>query len=156
MSKKVPTLPTITSTFALLDVQKGRAPLKKVVGAGYRIPVHVFGYIQNGEGGVGHDDGVSREFSIDVESVVMRDPEFVPADSIGRPWALQDALAAGDKITLDSGFGYAEAHKPRKVKADTDGELYFNCECGEGRRQKHYLSGQLGKHGEYVGVYKVS
>jgi hypothetical protein len=46
MSKKAPTLPLISSTFALLDVMKGRAPLEKIVGAGYQIPVTITGYIQ--------------------------------------------------------------------------------------------------------------
>lgn len=149
---KTPDLPTITSTFALLDVQKGRAALEKVVGASYRIPVTITGYIQNGIGGVGNDDGISREFSIDVEHVQMDDPEFVPADNIGRPWALKSCLHEGDKITLDVGFDcipVGERSKRRTVKKDKGG-LYFRC--GEG---KHYLDGQLGEHDEYIGVYKV-
>lgn len=102
---KTPTLPAITSTFALLDVQKGRAPLAKVVGAGYKIPVTMTGYIQNGASGVGGDDGVSREFSVDIESVVMGEPIFVPADKIGRAWALVSDLDVGDKVQVDAGIG---------------------------------------------------
>lgn len=149
---KTPTLPAISSTFALLDVQKGRAALEKIVANSYRIPVVIVGYIQNGRSGVGHDDGISREFSIDVESVVMREPEFVPADKIGRPWALKSDLKAGDKIALDEGFNCgSEPHKPCKVFTDDIGGLYFRCEDG-----RHYLDGQLGDCGEYIGVYKVS
>jgi hypothetical protein len=153
MSKKAPTLPLISSTFALLDVMKGREPLEKIVGAGYQIPVTITGYISHGRGGVGRDDGVSREFSIDVESVVMRDPEFVPADKIGRAWALVDDLKEGDKITLDDGFTCVKAserNKPRRVYSALNGDLYFKCRDGE-----HFLSGQIGEHGEYIGVYKV-
>lgn len=150
---KTPELPVITSDFALLDIKKGRAALEKIVGASYRIPVVITGYIQNGKGGVGGDDGVSREFSIDVEHVQMDDPEFVPADNVGRPWALKSCLHEGGKITLDGGFTCVPENeqrtKRRTVKKDKGG-LYFRC--GEG---KHYLDGQLGEHGEYVGVYKV-
>lgn len=170
MPKKTqtPTLPLITSSFALLDVMKGRAALEKVVAAGYKIPVYITGYIQNGASGVGGDDGVSREFSIDVEAVVMEDPIFVPTDTHGRPWALVDDLKAGDKITLDGGFtclSIEDQKKPRTVKEDKDGQLYFSC-CGDGHdgsppdgaraKQKHHLEGQLGEHGEYIGVYKVT
>jgi hypothetical protein len=161
MSKKVPTVPLISSTFALLDVMKGRAALEKVVAAGYRVPVTITGYIQNGRGGVSRDDGTSREFSIDVDTVVMRDAEFVPADKIGRPYARVGDLARrrlhvapGDKITLDDGFTCikaSERDKPRRLFGAENGDLYFKCV----RRRKHFLSGQIGEHDEYVGVYKV-
>lgn len=147
---KTPTLPAITSTFALLDVQKGRAPLAKVVGAGYKIPVTMTGYIQNGAGGVGGDDGVSREFSVDIESVVMGEPIFVPADKIGRAWALVSDLDVGDKVQVDADFSCIPANKTRRtVRADEHG-LFLACRGG-----RHYLESQIGKHGEYVGVYKL-
>lgn len=64
---------TIKSDFALLDVKAGRAGLfrlfKKDPTA--KIPVTITGYIS---GILGHDDGVSREFQIDVESVTATLP----------------------------------------------------------------------------------
>lgn len=148
---KTPKLPAITSTFALLDVQKGRGPLAKIVGDSYQIPVTMTGYIQNGAGGVGGDDGVSREFSVDVTSVVLGEPEYVPADKIGRPWALERDLKAGDTIQFDDGFDCLPGKRERKVKVNAAGELYFNCLHGQ-----HLLDGQLGDHGEYIGVYKIA
>lgn len=54
------------SEFALLDVMAGRAKLAKRLETGERIPVVIRGTITNRWGG---DDGISIEFSVDVESV---------------------------------------------------------------------------------------
>jgi hypothetical protein len=59
----------IDSGFALLDVKKNRAALRKRLLAGERIEVVIRGRIDNAPGSIGHDDGTSREFSIDVTSV---------------------------------------------------------------------------------------
>lgn len=65
------------SDFAILDVKAGRAKLAKHfakrprLGAcpvGMRIPVVIHGYI---DGIHGSDDGVSREFSVTVQSVKL-------------------------------------------------------------------------------------
>ena len=56
----------IDSGFAILDVKRGRAALRKRVesmGDGCRIPVCVVGHIVAVHG---RDDGTSQEFSIDV------------------------------------------------------------------------------------------
>ena len=65
----------IKSTFAILDVKAGRSALNKhfskrpalgVCPPAMRIPVTITGYI---DGIWGADDGVSREFSVTVQSV---------------------------------------------------------------------------------------
>lgn len=67
------TQPEIKSEFALLDVKKGRGALFKALGyTGRRkdispIPVTITGFII---GAWGKDDGVSREFEIEVTDVV--------------------------------------------------------------------------------------
>ena len=58
----------IDSTFAIIDVKKGRAALKKRVqalGKDCAIPVLIRGYIDAVHSG---DDGISIEFSVQVES----------------------------------------------------------------------------------------
>jgi hypothetical protein len=63
-----------TSSFALLDIKRGRATLAKTCGRGLRTPVVITGYIQEGDAGIGRDDGTSREFSVTVEQVQMGEP----------------------------------------------------------------------------------
>lgn len=63
------TKPTkINSTFAILDVKKGRRALAKRFekDKGLRIPVIIKGYITHQWGG---DDGTSIEFGVDVDDV---------------------------------------------------------------------------------------
>lgn len=68
---------TIDSDFAILDVKKGRKKLAKKVQSGHaagiltgdeRIPITIYGYISHQ---TGSDDGVSIEFGVDVEKVVI-------------------------------------------------------------------------------------
>ena len=68
-SRNVPALPDLSSTFALIDVKKGRQTLSKVVRKGYRVPFTIKGFIQAGQ--VGKDDGVSIEFAADVTSATF-------------------------------------------------------------------------------------
>lgn len=65
----------IKSTFAVLDVKAGRGPLNKHFAKrprlgecppAMRVPVTITGYI---DGVWSSDDGVSREFSVTVQSV---------------------------------------------------------------------------------------
>lgn len=56
----------INSTFALLDVEKGRADLSRRIAKGEKIPVVIRGVIAIQWGG---DDGTSIEFQVDVKSV---------------------------------------------------------------------------------------
>lgn len=59
----------ITSTFALLDIQKGRKKLAKRFDAqpdDLRIPVTITGYLFSV---FGADDGVSQEFCVEVEKL---------------------------------------------------------------------------------------
>lgn len=61
----------IHSTFALLDVQKGRAALSRDLASlppGERVKVTITGYFDNDVRAHGNDDGVSKEFNIEVES----------------------------------------------------------------------------------------
>lgn len=59
----------INSTFALLDVKRGRVSLAKRINAGERIPVTIRGYINDVHS---EDDGQSIEFSIEVTSAIER------------------------------------------------------------------------------------
>mgnify|MGYP001453105985 CR=1 FL=1 len=63
----------ITSTFALLDVTRGRKALNKLMPPGSqslpndkRIPVTIHGFISHRHGS---DDGISQEFGVDVTKV---------------------------------------------------------------------------------------
>ena len=74
---KIPTL--VSSDFAILDVKRGKRALSKCMPAGSariakqdRIPVVIYGFISHQWGG---DDGVSIEFGVDVERVVLTDPK---------------------------------------------------------------------------------
>ena len=63
----------LKSTFALLDVKKGRKELFKRLGftgrgKGERVPVTITGYIV---GAWGDDDGTSREFEIEVTDLAV-------------------------------------------------------------------------------------
>jgi hypothetical protein len=60
----------IDSTFAILDVKRGRVALAKRTNRGEtRIPVTIRGYIVNQHG---NDDGTSIEFEIEVTDAVER------------------------------------------------------------------------------------
>ena len=56
----------INSTFALLDVKRGRKQLLRRLRSETRIPVTITGFITHVWG---HDDGTSIEFAVDVTSV---------------------------------------------------------------------------------------
>lgn len=60
---------SINSTFAILDVMRGRVSLARRINFGERIPVTIRGYIDTVHG---NDDGTSIEFSLEVTSVVER------------------------------------------------------------------------------------
>lgn len=70
----MPKTPKLTSDFALLDIKNGRKQLAKLVAAGHKIPFTISGFIQDGPGGIGHDDGVSIEFAADVKSAEFGEP----------------------------------------------------------------------------------
>lgn len=71
----------LKSTYALLDVERGRRRLEKIFSngkGGYgknreRVPVIITGYITHQHG---DDDGVSIEFGVDVVSVEVGDVEI--------------------------------------------------------------------------------
>lgn len=67
--KTKPATAPINSTFAILDVKKGRAELARRVARGETIHVLLIGTI-SGISSIGNDDGVSREFSIAVDQAV--------------------------------------------------------------------------------------
>lgn len=56
----------ISSDFAILDVKNGRQDLKDAIDNGQSFPVTLKGRITAIWGG---DDGISREFQIDVDSI---------------------------------------------------------------------------------------
>lgn len=58
--------PAITSTFAILDVKKGRKQFSKLVSGGHRFKAKIEMVIDRQHG---HDDGVSIEFSGEVTRV---------------------------------------------------------------------------------------
>jgi hypothetical protein len=61
-----------TSTFALLDVKDGRAKLRNLVkDHKHKIPVTITGYIVSDWS---RDDGVSREFEVEVTSHKLGKP----------------------------------------------------------------------------------
>lgn len=60
----------IDSTFAILDVKRGRKKLaRRFEAAGTRVPVTIHGYITNVHSS---DDGVSIEFTIEVTDAIER------------------------------------------------------------------------------------
>lgn len=63
----------IGSDFALLDVKQGREELFEYFqyGKSGGIPITITGEITSVWG---HDDGISREFSVSVKSVAIQDP----------------------------------------------------------------------------------
>lgn len=70
MKKKISFEPT--SDWAYLDVKRGREALRKLVeDRGYRIPVTITGTITCVHSG---DDGVSREFQVDVSKIKLDKP----------------------------------------------------------------------------------
>lgn len=75
MSKKVPTLPRISSDFAILDVEVGRKAFAKIIGErskrGFNVPVVIEGIIDTVHSG---DDGVSIEFALKVNLVRLGTP----------------------------------------------------------------------------------
>ena len=60
----------LQALFALLDVKHGRVGLKKRIDKGERIPVTIRGEIC---GSWGDDDGTSREFDVEVASVIVEE-----------------------------------------------------------------------------------
>lgn len=70
---------SVTSDFAILDIKSGRAKVSKALGGNWeenipshhKIPVTIKGYIVAQYSG---DDGVSREFKIDVSTVKLGKP----------------------------------------------------------------------------------
>lgn len=61
----------LQSTFAMLDVLRGRKQLSKVMQGGYpkngqRVPVTIHGFITHQHGS---DDGISIEFGVEVTKV---------------------------------------------------------------------------------------
>ncbi|MBK9496455.1 MAG: hypothetical protein IPO08_18510 [Xanthomonadales bacterium] len=76
----MPKIPkSVSSDFVILDVKRGRHALSKCMPAGSaglaaqdRIPVVIYGFISHQWG---CDDGISIEFGVDVERVVLTDPK---------------------------------------------------------------------------------
>ncbi len=63
------TAATFVSTFALLDVKRGRKELEKRLRRGERIELVLHGVLDNDPRSIGHDDGESREFTLNVTLV---------------------------------------------------------------------------------------
>lgn len=158
-------MPKYTSDFALIDVKVGREELAKLCETQHGIPFIVTGYIQPGAGGVGRDDGTSREFSATVSKIVFNKPIKMPCDKLGRQYARAGDVKAGDTLQCDGGFtclkkdakrvvkrrkGKLKHHSPEYAKSPF-ARLYIDCKCGG-----HNLDGQLGDHGELVGLYPIS
>lgn len=130
--------PTITSGFALLDVKDGREELMKLCESSHKVPVEIKGWIVQG----GLDDGVSREFSVTVDSVTLGAPVYVSQDNCGRAWAVLSEVKEGDILECDGGFGCLPYRARLQVRRDPTREadaLYVDCKGGH-----HYLDGQLG------------
>jgi hypothetical protein len=60
-----------TSTFALLDVKRGRHRLAARLNKGDPVPVVIRGFVTRPWG---HDDGVSTEFEIEVTALEIEEP----------------------------------------------------------------------------------
>jgi hypothetical protein len=143
---------TFKSGFALVDVTTGRAKLARLCATDHIVPVTIKGYIQPGKGGVGKDDGTSREFAMTVESAEFGEPEQVPCNKQGRIYAKLGDLKAGDTVELDGDFT-CSPKKRQKVRKDAEGDLYIRCSSG-----KHFLTGQrnFDSPTDYlIGVFKV-
>jgi len=163
MPKKLKS-PKVTSDFALIDVKDGREELTKLVSDHYRIPFTVTGFLQVSRSSIGPDDGESCEFAADVETIKLGEPVFVPSDVNGRPYAIAAEVKVGDKLECDCGFTCMKNREVKVVKRkagrlkgyskeyakDPFARLYIDCKDGS-----HTLDGQLGDHGELVGLYKV-
>ena len=61
----------LQSTYAMLDVMRGRVGLKKAIERGKAVSVVIEGEISDM---FGNDDGVSREFNVDVKRVTVKEP----------------------------------------------------------------------------------
>lgn len=143
----------VLSGFALIDITSGREKIADLVGNNFRIPFTITGFLQGDPRAVGNDDGESREFAADVTTFKLGTPMHRPTDVYGRPWAHTDELKPGHMIELDDGFTCVAKKRSPKYKRyhrvhRDGGGLYFECKEG-----KHYLAGQLGEHGELIGVY---
>lgn len=64
----------IKTEFALIDVTDGREELAKVCTEGNRTAIVLYGFVQEGSGGIGRDDGTSREFAVTVMGIEVGKP----------------------------------------------------------------------------------
>jgi hypothetical protein len=155
-----------TSDFAVISIKRGRDGMKKLVEKNVEVEVTITGRIS---GVWGKDDGIDREFSLDINSLKLGKAVLVPKDKLGRRYALAAEVKPGDKLQLDGDFTCCKKNAVVTVKRNTKsvrgcpdaakptgiGSLYFNC--GEG---KHFLDSQLGftpeTEGALVGLYPMS
>lgn len=152
------------SRFALIDVTDGRNTLADLCELQYGTPFTMTGYIRPATGGVSRDDGTSREFAATVCDIKFGKPIKMPCDKLGREYARADNVKPGDTLQCDGGFTCLKENAKRVVKRrkgklkggskeyakDSFARLYIDCRCGG-----HGLGGQLGDHGELVGLYPV-
>jgi len=153
-----PTVPKITSNFAILDVKVGRKALAKLIGErskrSYNVPVTITGVIDTVHS---KDDGVSIEFALDVSDVRLGKPTKIgPTDKLGRPWALAAEVKVGDVLIPDASFTCMAAGTRKVVQSNGEiglAGLYVACKC-----KRHSLDGQLGHtpetKGALVGFYR--
>lgn len=159
MPKKIPVLPNdITSTFALIELKKGRKTVAKIVAAGNRIPFTINGYLLGHASNVGNDDGTGIEFAAEVTEVVFDEPEAAPADKSGRFYARVGEIGEDDMVELDEGFTCLPGHGKegrltrKRVHCNHAGDLYFDCK----EDGPHGLEGQIDDTGTaYIGIYAV-
>jgi hypothetical protein len=148
---KAPKAPkSVTSTFALVEISKGREYVRKLVENDHRVPFTLRGYLIAGKANIGPADEVGTEFAANIEGITIGSPEFVVLDKAGREYAMSANTFVGDKLQCDDGFDCLVKGTVKKVLGDAEGLPYIKCADG-----KHYLSGQIGNHGELVGLYKV-
>lgn len=151
-----------TSTFAVISIKRGREGLKKLVDQNVEVEVTITGRISRVWG---DDDGIDREFSLDINSLKLGKAVLVPKDKTGRRYALAKHVLAGDKLQCDSGFDCLPAGAIRVVKFDAKkthitglSGYYINCN-DKAVKHRHYLDGQLGytpeTEGALVGLYPV-
>jgi hypothetical protein len=77
-------------------------------------------------------------------------------DTAGRKYLTFADAKPGLRIQVDGGFTCIGDGEFRELKADTQGDLYFECNGPEGECEPgpHILDGQEADEGEwYVGVY---